>query len=131
MLIGQLSTKTGFSRDTIRYYEKLGLIGKGGKPSLYSNYKNYSEGVSKRLLAIRKIKAFGFTLKEMQNIFILYEEGVLQHERALKYAKRKITVIDDQIRNLEMVKSRLEEITNAGGPGKCPLDKILEEMVQQ
>jgi len=130
MLIGQLSKKTGFSRDTIRYYEKLGLIGEGGREGHYRNYKNYPETALKKLVAIRKIKEFGFTLKEMQGMFILFEEGVLQHERGLRYIERKIAAIDNKIRDLQMMKSRLQEITNAGERRKCPLDKILEEMAQ-
>jgi DNA-binding transcriptional MerR regulator len=130
MFIGELSKKTGFSRDTIRYYEKLGLIGNGERADYYNNYKNYSETVLKKLLAIRKIKEFGFTLKEMQGLFILFEEGVLQPERGVRYVKRKIAVIDNKISDLLRVKNRLEEITNASEPGQCPLDKILEEMIE-
>jgi DNA-binding transcriptional MerR regulator len=130
MLIGELSKKTGFSRDTIRYYEKFGLISKGNSIDRYSSYKDYPETVLKRLLAIRKIKEFGFTLKEMQALFILFEEGALEPDRGRRYVKRKIAFIDSKISDLLIVKNRLEEISNADEPGQCPLDKILEEMTE-
>ena len=129
MLIGELSKKTGFSRDTIRYYEKLGLIQRPGRAGFYNNYKNYTESVLKRLLAIRKIKDYGFTLKETQNMLILFEEGVLEHERGNRYIKRKIALINNKIIALETIKKRLEEVVNPNTtPGTCPLNKILADM---
>ena len=130
MLIGELSKKTGFSRDTIRYYEKLGLIKEPSRNGSDNNYKNYTEPVLKRLLAIRKIKDFGFTLKETHGMLILFEEGVLEHERGNRYVKRKIALIDNKIKELEIIKKRLQEIVHPlTTPGKCPLNKILADMV--
>ncbi|MEO5591660.1 MAG: MerR family transcriptional regulator [Chitinophagaceae bacterium] len=129
MLIGELSKKTGFSRDTIRYYEKLGLIRETARAGQYNNYKNYTEPVLKKLLAIRKIKDYGFTLKETQNMLVLFEEGVLEHERGNRYIKRKIALINNKIKELEMIKNRLEEIVDPQAlPGNCALSKILNEM---
>ena len=129
MLIGELSKKTGFSRDTIRYYEKLGLIGKAGKSGDCSSYKNYPESVFRKLVAIRQIKAFGFTLKEMHGLFVLFEERALDYDRGIRYVKRKISAIDEKIKELKTVQDRLQEIIHAGKCGKCPLDKILEAAI--
>ncbi len=114
MLIGELSKKTGFSRDTIRYYEKLGLI-QPERQGLFNNYKNYTEAIFKRLLAIRKIKGYGFTLQETQNMLVLFEEGVLEHDRGKRYIRRKIAVIEDKIKDFNE-------------PGSCAIGKILNEM---
>jgi DNA-binding transcriptional MerR regulator len=130
MLIGELSKKTGFSRDTIRYYEKLGLIPAADRRDHYTNYKNYTEAVLRRLQAIRKIKDYGFTLQETQNMLVLFEEGVLEHERGNRYIKRKIALIDNKIKELDNIKSRLEEIVNADtAAGTCAISKILNEMI--
>ena len=130
MLIGELSQKTGFSRDTIRYYQKLGLIQQPLQAGRYNNYKDYTETVLKRLLAIRQIKDYGFTLKETQAMLILFEEGALEHERGNRYVKRKIALIDNQIKELQVIKARLEQVVSPGTkPGNCPLDKILNEMI--
>ena len=130
MLIGELSKRTGFSRDTIRYYQKLGLIQEPGRIGHFNNYKDYSETVLKRLLAIRKIKDYGFTLKETQGMLVLFEEGELEHERGSRYIKRKISLIDNRIRDLKEIKKKLEEVVGPHTlPGACPLNKILDEMV--
>lgn len=130
MLIGELSKKTGFSRDTIRYYEKLGLISQSGAAGRFNNYKNYSVEILNRLLAIRKIKEFGFTLKETHNMLVFFEEGVLEKQRGDRYVKRKIAVIDNKIKELQRVKKRLAQIVDPlTTEENCPLGRILEDLV--
>ncbi|MFN0293524.1 MerR family transcriptional regulator [Pedobacter helvus] len=59
MLIGELVAKTGLSRDTVRFYEKQGLIAVGRKQRRENNYKEYSDEVLERLLTIKRLKNFG------------------------------------------------------------------------
>jgi len=128
MLIGELSRKSGFSRDTIRFYEKLGLIAITEDSRRENSYKEYPDGILKRLLAIKKIKGYGFTLEETRNMFILFEEGVLEPQRGKKYVQRKITRIDKKIEELQMVKKRLLEVAEEDR-GDCAIHKILLEGV--
>ncbi len=127
MLIGELSRKSGFSRDTIRFYEKLGLIEVTEECRRQNSYKEYPVGILKRLLAIKKIKDYGFTLEETRNMFILFEEGVLEPQRGKKYVQRKITRIDKKIEELQMVKKRLLEVAEESRDD-CAIHKILVEM---
>jgi DNA-binding transcriptional MerR regulator len=73
MLIGELSRKSGLSRDTIRFYEKLGLIRLGRRQRRANNYKEYPPEVLRRLLSINQLKEFGFTLAEIAEILDLLE----------------------------------------------------------
>jgi DNA-binding transcriptional MerR regulator len=127
MLIGELSRKSGFTRDTIRFYEKLGLIEITEDSRRENSYKEYPDGILKRLLAIKRIKDYGFTLEETRNMFILFEEGVLEPQRGKRYVQRKITRIDKKIEELQTVKKRLLEIAEEDR-GNCALHKILVEM---
>jgi len=128
MLIGELSRKSGFSRDTIRFYEKLRLIEVTEDSRRENSYKEYPDGILKRLLAIKKIKDYGFTLEETRNMFILFEEGVLEPQRGKKYVQRKIARIDKKIEELQMVKTKLLELTESD-KGNCAIHKILVEGV--
>ncbi len=74
MLIGELSKCSGFSRDTIRYYEKLGLIATGTERKASSGYKNYTPGEAERLDQIRCLKDSGFTLREIQQILLKIDQ---------------------------------------------------------
>ena len=128
MLIGQLSEKSGFSRDTIRFYEKIGLIKLDDEQRDRYQFKDYPEVVLKRLLAIRKMKEYGFTLQETRGLFLLYEERILDPGRAVKYVERKIRRIEEQINELTAVKGKLREIVERPADEVCPIDKVLQAM---
>ena len=128
MQIGELSKRSGFSRDTIRFYEKMGLIRLEDRYRDKFQYKDYPEDVLRRLVSIRKIKDFGFTLQETLGLLILFEEGVLEPERGKRFVKRKMALIDQKISELLAIKSRLQEVVEAECPGNCPIGRILQEV---
>lgn len=128
MRIGELSKRSGLTRDTIRFYEKIGLIRLADKKRDRNQFKNYPETVLRRLLAIRRIKDYGFTLQETLGMLILFEEGVLERERGLRFIKRKIGGIDEKIRELTEVKDRLQEVVQQYYTAGCPIGKLLEDM---
>lgn len=131
MQIGELSKKSGFSRDTIRFYEKIGLIKlEDGDRDRYQ-FKDYSEGVLRRLEAIRKMKEYGFTLQETRGLFVLFEEGVLDDTRGRRYVERKIQRIDQQINELIAVKAKLKEIVDSTSDADCPIGQVLHSMACQ
>lgn len=129
MQIGELSKRSGFSRDTIRFYEKIGLI-KLEDDDWRDRYqsKDYSEGVLRRLMAIRKMKEYGFTLNETKGLFILFEEGVLEPVRGKRYVERKIQHIDQQISELIAMKIKLQEVVDAPSSSDCPIGQVLYSM---
>jgi len=130
MRIGQLSKLSGFTRDTIRFYEKKGLISlaDGGRDK--RQFKDYPESVLRRLLAIRQIKDYGFTLQETLAMLILSEEGVLEPERGIRYVRRKIDRIDQKIEELNTIKCRLQEVIDKTFTGDCPIDRALNSIKQ-
>jgi len=128
MLIGELSKKSGFSRDTIRFYEKIGLIKLEDDLRDRYQFKDYPEIVLRRLTAIRKMKEYGFTLQETRGLFLLFEEGVLDPVRGTRYVERKIRCVEQQINELIMVKAKLQEIVDRPLGEVCPIDEVLHAM---
>lgn len=107
MLIGELSKLTGLSRHTIRYYEKEGLFALGRKHRQVNNYKDYPEEVLQKLLIIKKLKGFGFTLNEAAGLLAMIEENEAScHAIAHKVAE-KVQVIDQKIAELMEIKNLL------------------------
>ena len=104
MLIGEISKKTQLSRDTIRFYEKKGLIQARHTTSEFNNYKNYTEENVELLMLIKKAKNFGFTLNEIAEILDLVRIDKATcsalHEKVLS----KIHDIDAKIQELEEMK---------------------------
>ncbi len=107
MLIGQLSKLTGFSRDTIRYYEKIGLIELPRRRRADGNYKDYPEEVVQRLRAIRKYKELGFTLEEIRELLVLASIQVLDVSKLIQVVELKITGMDAEIERLHEARMQL------------------------
>ena len=107
MLIGQLSKRTKFSKDTIRYYEKIGLITVPKRHRMGNNYKDYPEDLVHVLHAIRKYKGLGFTLEEIRELLVLQSIQVLDISKLLQIVERKITGISSEIDKLHEARLRL------------------------
>ncbi len=107
MLIGELSNKTGLSRDTIRFYEKQGLIAVGRKERRDNNYKEYSENTLHKLLTIKRIKGFGFTLSETDEFLTLLDKNAATCENVGEKMYEKLKKIDEKIKELQDLKDSL------------------------
>ncbi len=120
MLIGELSRYIGVSRDTIRYYERKGLITNGTKASRTNDYKDYPEQTIRELTLIRELKQIGFSLKEIGRFLDMWRDESTCDELSL-LLKTKLSLVDEQIRNLQEVRSRLFNCITACRKGSCRL----------
>lgn len=109
MLIGKISKRTGLSRDTIRFYEKKGLIKVNRTASEWNNYKNYDEDVLNRLLLIKKAKDFGFTLNEVAEILGLFEMNEASCSTMSIKVNEKLKEIDKKIMELQEMKKMISD----------------------
>ena len=126
MLIGQLAKCTGFSRDTIRFYEKQGLIALPRKSRRDNNYKEYPDEVLERLLSIKRIKEMGFTLNETAEILELVEMDEATCASMLEKVNAKVDVIDAKIAELKALRDRLTtSVENCLSTCNSPLDAVL------
>jgi DNA-binding transcriptional MerR regulator len=107
MLIGELSKACGLSRDTIRFYEKLGLIAIGKKESRFNNYKEYSEEILKRLLSIKNLKSFGFTLNEVSELLDMQDFNEATCKNVSHRIDEKVQLINQKIQELKTVRKQL------------------------
>lgn len=107
MLIGELSRRSGFSRDTIRYYEKIGLIELPEVPRTESNYKDYPDSILLLLKAIRKYKDLGLTLEEIRELIVLQSINVLDIAKLTEVIELKIAGTDKEIEQLHERKMKL------------------------
>ena len=113
MLIGELAKRSSFSRDTIRYYEKLCLFTLSKTQNRATNsYKNYPLEILNRLLQIKRLKDNGFTLQE---IHALLQGGGQIHVCAGLPAKlsNKVAAIENKIAELLAFKAALLQIHQA------------------
>ncbi|MDX2281587.1 MAG: MerR family DNA-binding protein [Saprospiraceae bacterium] len=107
MLIGDLVHKTGFSKDTIRFYEKQGLIKISRRERRANNYKEYPESVMDDLKIIRRLKNLGFTLVEIGNFLALAKHNLASCDRISGALTAKVQFIDEKIAELTALRNMI------------------------
>lgn len=114
MLIGELSSRSGLSRDTIRFYEKHRLITVGRKERRHNNYKEYSEEILQRLVSIKAIKGLGFTLNEVSEVLNMMDVNEATCNTMYDKIEDKVKRVDQKINELGNVRALL-----VNGMEKC------------
>lgn len=106
MLISELSQKTGVSKDTLRFYEKTGLLTSSNKRG-ENNYRNYDYEAVSRLEFIKHGKSLGFTLREIKKA--MDEWDTLSPEDKAQLTRNKIIEMDEKISQLQEFRCHLVE----------------------
>ncbi len=119
MRIGELSKNTGFQVETLRYYEKQGLLTPVSRTE--SGYREYNNESLKQLFFIKQAKSVGFSLNEICELLTLRVEKD-QHScgDVKSIAEQKISQIDCKINELKKMRKALHEITDACCGGSEP-----------
>lgn len=120
MLIGELSKQTGVSIDTLRYYEKQGLIeGETDERVQSNNYKDYGEEALERICIIKDAKESGFTLKEIKKMMDLWYSNAPFSEEMRLLVVDKIKEVNTKITQLNQMHMRLGELLDCFDRGEC------------
>jgi MerR family mercuric resistance operon transcriptional regulator len=127
LTIGQLANKAEVNVETIRYYERRGLIDRPAKPA--KGYRQYSKEVLHRLLFIRRAQTLGFKLDEIENLLFL---SVGHCTEIQSLAKQKLDQVQDKIQDLRRLEDVLADLVrqcNASvDKAHCPIvDTLLKE----
>ncbi len=125
--IGQLAKRTGVAIDTVRYYERNGMLAPASR--LESGYRRYGETELKRLRFIRRAKVLGFTLADIRELLSLSDErNVAKVKRA---AEAKLADVEQRLAELERIRSGLRSLVAAcpghGRAEACPILNALNE----
>tara|TARA_R110000744_G_scaffold20336_1_gene53350 strand:+ start:267 stop:644 length:378 start_codon:yes stop_codon:yes gene_type:complete len=117
--IGKLAKELDINIETIRFYEKKGLISQPLKPE--NGYRLYSTAVADKLRFIAKAKALGFTLNEISSL-ISMENNCVQVE---SLGLQKLDIIRNKISDLQRLERVISEMTNSCKTNKdhscCPI----------
>ncbi len=98
MRIGQLAATAGVSADTIRYYEKIGLLPAAQRAP--SGYREYPSGAAQRIRVIRNAVQLGFPLQEISKVLRVRDSGGAPCRQVRDYAKELVKHIDQRIDEL-------------------------------
>ncbi len=127
LAIGQLAKRGGVGIDTVRYYERNGLL--APRDRLTSGYRRYGELEVARLRFIRRAQALGFTLKEIKDLLALSAQRDVG--RVKRSAEAKLRDVETRIADLVRVRDGLATLIDAcpghGRSADCPILRALTE----
>ena len=125
MKIGEIAQRSGFSKDTLRYYEKIGLIRLTKKQRSENNYRIYDDSILTDLKTIKKMKSIGFTLKEIKELRRMEELDYVSCSSLAPLIKNKLEKIEEQLILLQSQKQQLLKLVDLC-QGECTttMDKL-------
>lgn len=119
-LRGQVSKMTGLNIETLRFYEKTGLISVPKRTN--SGYRLYSEDTLNRLEFIKRAKNSGFALDEIKQLFLIFDSKTIDEQYMSELLDKKIDSISREISELNGMSVFLKKVKdNISNPNKCPL----------
>jgi MerR family transcriptional regulator, copper efflux regulator len=102
---GELAKATGVSADTIRHYERIGVLPKAARTT--SGYRVYSASAVNRVLTVQRALRIGFTLSELAEIFKTRDAGGTPCHRVFALAQDKLKGIEADIAALRETRRHL------------------------
>ena len=128
LTIGQVAQKTGLGIETIRFYERKGLIDEPSRKE--SGYRQYDMGIIDRLLFIQQAKSLGFTLAEINELLSLKLKPETSSKAVRKIAEDRLADIEDRIKKLKRMQNTLKklvrECSGQGPVHECPILEALD-----
>lgn len=123
--IASLAREGGVGVETVRYYQRRGLLrtpGKTGGSALSGGIRRYGEDDVRRLKFIRSAQAAGFTLEQIGELLEL--DAGEDRARARTLARERIAALDHKIAELQTARENLRRLVSACGEGRagpCPI----------
>ncbi len=129
MTIGKLAGEAGVGVETIRFYERRGLIDQPPKP-VGSGFRHYPQEVVERIRFIRRAQEIGFTLREIVELLSLRADPATDSADVRERALAKLAEVKRKIAHLEDMRGALEDLISAcPGGGALRTCSIMESLV--
>ena len=124
LTIGRLARKAGVNVETVRYYQRIGLVDEPGKPA--EGFRTYAPATVDRITFIKRAQALGFSLDEVRELLEI-GDGHCADVRARAEEKRERVMA--RIGELEALKETLDTLIDACLAGRddahCPIVESL------
>ena len=126
--IGEVAEQGGVNLQTIRYYEREGLLPE--PPRLASGYRAFPEQTIRRIRFIKRAQELGFSLTEVRELLSLRVDSQRDRAAVRTLTSAKVMQIEEKIRSLEMMKRALQHLTEGctghGPASECPILEALD-----
>lgn len=128
MLIAETAREAGVNAQTLRYYERRGLLPRPQRRG--SGYREYTGDAVRLVRFIKRAQELGFSLGEVAELVRLRGVRRSERHRVRAIAERKIADIDRRIVQLRAMRGALDHLVrscHAGGAAECPIIEALNE----
>lgn len=124
--IGEVTGLTGLSADTLRYYERIGLLAPIHRAP--SGARIYDQRDLSRLRFIQRAKTMNFSLEEIARLLEMREDPQHAREEVRELTQRKLSEVEAHLAELQTLRGELTLLINLcrGTEGGCPIIEDLE-----
>ena len=126
--IGQLAARTGILVETVRYYERVGLI--PGARRSKSGYRLYRPEHLHRLVFVRRCRDFGFSIKEIKSLIALADHREQPCEDVTSIAKQHLADVRAKRADLNRLELALDALVTSCKGGRVADCRILEALTR-
>lgn len=124
--IGELSRVTGTNVETIRYYERIGLLPEPSRTS--GNYRDYASNHLDRLNFIRHARGLGFDISDIRSLLDLAEQPDQDCREADRIATGHLKNVEAKIQRLQQLRSELDRMIQQCRGGHISGCRIMEAL---
>jgi DNA-binding transcriptional MerR regulator len=118
MSVATLASRVGVGRDTIRYYERVGLLPE--PPRTTGDHRRYPPSSVDRLRFIQGCQRLGLRLDEIRDLLEVRDTGTCACHPAEALLRRRLGELDEEIRRLERLRGDLVSMVDRMGQAGCP-----------
>jgi Cu(I)-responsive transcriptional regulator len=126
LTIGRLAQATGTNVETIRFYEKIGILAPAARTD--GNYRSYNLADLNRLSFIRRARDLGFSLDQVKALLLLSDDRSQSCAAADDIAKLHRDEVERKIRDLQAMKAELDRIIDTCKCGTVAECRIIETL---
>jgi DNA-binding transcriptional MerR regulator len=115
--IGEIASQAGVSVDTVRFYERVGVLPPAARTP--SGYRDYEPGTVERIRLTRELQAIGFTLDDAVDALAAHDTGTATCESERWRLQAVLDRVDGRLRELNALRQRIVEAQEACESGNC------------
>lgn len=123
---GELAKRSGCNLETIRYYEKIGLLNNPARTE--SGHRVYLEADQSRLRFILRSRELGFTIEEVRSLLSLVDDGDYSCGEIHSLTSNHLTSVSRKISDLQKLESTLKKISSECAKGNDPDCPIIDAL---